>query len=211
MPRWISRPSVSCRPIVSTGFSDVIGSWKIMPISRPRTLRISYSDRSRRLRPLNMIRPDTMRPAGSETSRMIDSAVTLLPQPDSPTSATVSPSCTSQLTPSTARTSPLDVENCVARFSTDSSAGIGARVYHARIGPGTPRRRRGIASAAVSRGQVVARPRLQTRILPADRVRDAGPAVIRRPAHALLPEIGPQLRILEQHGDALGQSRDVAF
>ena len=35
MPRWISSPSVSCRPIVSTGFSEVIGSWKIMPISRP--------------------------------------------------------------------------------------------------------------------------------------------------------------------------------
>ena len=30
MPRWISRPSVSCRPMVSTGLSEVIGSWKIM-------------------------------------------------------------------------------------------------------------------------------------------------------------------------------------
>ena len=32
-----------CRPIVSTGFSDVIGSWKIIAISRPRIVRICGS------------------------------------------------------------------------------------------------------------------------------------------------------------------------
>ena len=35
--------------------------------------------------------PPTMRPGGSATRRMRDSAVTLLPQPDSPTIASVSP------------------------------------------------------------------------------------------------------------------------
>ena len=53
MPRWICSGSVSWRPMVSTGFSDVIGSWKIIAISRPRISRISSSESSRRSRPLN--------------------------------------------------------------------------------------------------------------------------------------------------------------
>src|SRR3990170_9099656 len=62
-----------------------------------------------------------MRPAGSATSRMMLSADTDLPQPDSPTSATVSPSRTSQETPSTARTTPAVVRNEVLRLRTWSS------------------------------------------------------------------------------------------
>ena len=41
--------------------------------------------------PSNRIEPDTILPGGSGTSRAIDSAVTLLPQPDSPTRPRVSP------------------------------------------------------------------------------------------------------------------------
>src|SRR3990170_8949831 len=65
-----------------------------------------------------------MRPAGSATRRMMLSADTDLPQPDSPTSATVSPSCTSQETPSTARTTPAEVANDVLRFLTSSRAAM---------------------------------------------------------------------------------------
>ena len=118
MPRWISRGSVSWRPTVSTGFSEVIGSWKIMPISRPRTLRISSSGSARRFRPLKRISPSTMRPAGADTSRITESALTDLPQPDSPTSATVSPLRTFHDTPSTARTTPALVWNWVRRPRT---------------------------------------------------------------------------------------------
>ena len=35
--------SVICRPIVSTGFSEVIGSWNTMPMSPPRISRIAAS------------------------------------------------------------------------------------------------------------------------------------------------------------------------
>ena len=38
-PRWISSGSATCVPMVCTGFSDVIGSWKIMPMSPPRIPR----------------------------------------------------------------------------------------------------------------------------------------------------------------------------
>ena len=43
--------SVICMPMVKTGFSEVMGSWKIMLISFPRIARISAHDRSSRFRP----------------------------------------------------------------------------------------------------------------------------------------------------------------
>src|SRR5688572_7405361 len=71
-----------------------------------------------------------MRPAGSATSRMMLSAETDFPQPDSPTSATVSPSLTSQETPSTARTAPALVMKVVLRSRTSSrfATALGYRV-----------------------------------------------------------------------------------
>src|SRR6202035_3014269 len=68
-------------------------------------------------RPRKLIVPSTMR-AGSSSSRMIDFAVTLLPEPDSPTMPSVSPGRNEKLTPSTARTTPVSVKNHVCRFST---------------------------------------------------------------------------------------------
>ena len=91
MLRWISSGSMIWKPMVSTGFNEVIGSWKIIAMSRPRISRISPSDNSRRLRPWNRMRPATTRPAGRASSRMMASEDTDLPQPDSPTSATTSP------------------------------------------------------------------------------------------------------------------------
>jgi hypothetical protein len=52
---------------------------------------------------------------------MTESAVTLLPQPDSPTTPTVLPASTLKLTPSTARTRPSSVSNSVTRPSIASS------------------------------------------------------------------------------------------
>ena len=47
-----------------------------------------------------------MRPGGLGTSRISESAVMLLPQPDSPTIASVSPGASVKLMPSTAFTRP---------------------------------------------------------------------------------------------------------
>src|SRR5258708_23760503 len=55
--------------------------------------------------------------------RMSDSAVTDLPQPDSPTRPSVSPAASSNDTPSTAWTTPSRVKNCVLRSLTSSSSG----------------------------------------------------------------------------------------
>src|SRR5437773_12003581 len=78
-----------------------------------------------------MILPPTILP-GSGTRRRTDSAVTVLPLPDSPTMPRVSPLPTSRLTPSNAFTVPEDVKKCVFRSSTRSS---GARSLppHARV------------------------------------------------------------------------------
>ncbi|EOB13203.1 hypothetical protein NBO_118g0003 [Nosema bombycis CQ1] len=82
--------------MVKTGFSDVIGSWKIIAISAPRTPRISVSDCS-----LSSITCRLRRRSSSASlrtsltawsSRRISARdVTDFPEPDSPTIASVSP------------------------------------------------------------------------------------------------------------------------
>ena len=57
-----------------------------------------------------------MRPGGLGTSRMIDSDVTDLPQPDSPTMPSVSPGASEKLTPSTAANTLPPERNSVRRF-----------------------------------------------------------------------------------------------
>ena len=57
----------------------------------PRTWRMSRSDNCSRSRPSNLTLPEGWLADGYGRSFITDSAVTDLPEPDSPTSATVSP------------------------------------------------------------------------------------------------------------------------
>src|SRR5215470_7930247 len=66
-----------------------------------------------------MTRPPSSRLGGEGSSRMIDIAVTLLPQPDSPTSPTVRPAGTVNDTSSTTRTRPLSIAKETERSSTE--------------------------------------------------------------------------------------------
>ena len=67
--------------MVKLGLSDVIGSWKIMARRLPRRSCICRSGKAKSSRPSKATEPDTRAPAlGSR--RMMESAVTLLPQPD---------------------------------------------------------------------------------------------------------------------------------
>ena len=61
---------------------------------------------------------------------MIESEVTLLPQPDSPTTASVSPGDTEKETPSTARTTPSRVKKWVLRPSISSRGAAPAIVAY---------------------------------------------------------------------------------
>ena len=60
--RCSSSASVIWLPIVRTGFSEVIGSWKTIAMRLPRMWRISSSSTFRMSWPSKMISPSTMRP-----------------------------------------------------------------------------------------------------------------------------------------------------
>src|SRR2546429_145828 len=128
--------SRSCLPIECTGFSEVIGSWKIIEISLPRTVRNSDGGSSSRLRPLKTASPVEIVFARGFRP-MIVRQVTLLPQPDSPTIASVFPFSTENDTPSTAPTMPSSVRNCVFRSRTSRSAT--PSVYRAALRQPDPR------------------------------------------------------------------------
>jgi hypothetical protein len=85
------------RPIFSTGLRLVIGSWKIMPMRLPRMRLHRVEWQVEQVPALEVDRPVTRELPG-DRSRMIDMAVTLLPEPDSPTTATVSFAPMSKLT-----------------------------------------------------------------------------------------------------------------
>ena len=123
-----------CVLILSVGFSEVIGSWKIIAISLPRTSSSSRSESFVRSRPWNITEPSTIRAGGFGISPISDSAVTDFPHPDSPTIPRVFPASTVKLIPSTAFTTPWRVKNCVWRLSTSSRAisALSSRGYAGR-------------------------------------------------------------------------------
>src|SRR2546426_2824533 len=119
--RCSSSASEICRLIVRTGFKLVMGSWKIIAMLFPRIPRTSSSSILRTSSPSKMIAPLTIFPGGCGMRRISESAVTDLPHPDSPTMPSVSPWSSSNDTPSTARTTPSRVKNCVCRSVTARS------------------------------------------------------------------------------------------
>ena len=105
------RPTPSCTrtgsatwsPTVKSGFSEAIGSCRIIAMRLPRMRRISVGDLASRSSPSKRSAPPTMRAAGGSSRRM-DSASVVLPEPDSPTMPSVSPARSVSDTSSTART-----------------------------------------------------------------------------------------------------------
>src|ERR1700730_8019347 len=97
-------------------------------MASPRTARISASGRSSRLRPSRRISPPAILPGGLGTSRMMESEVTDLPQPDSPTMPSVSPGASEKLTPSTAANTLPPERNSVRRSRT-SRRGVMRRCW----------------------------------------------------------------------------------
>jgi hypothetical protein len=101
IPKWVSSTSRIWRPIVKTGFRLVIGSWKIIATSLPRTPRSSSSESFSRSRFSKFAVPEVTLPARARIPSSA-SEVTLLPQPDSPTIPRVSPGAISNEMPLTA-------------------------------------------------------------------------------------------------------------
>jgi hypothetical protein len=81
----------------------------------PRSLRICGSGSCTKSLPNSAIEPDSIF-ADEDNSRMIDSDVTLFPDPLSPTMPSVRPASTRNEMSSTARTTPSSVWKNVRRF-----------------------------------------------------------------------------------------------
>src|SRR5918998_409729 len=109
-------------PTVKTGLRLVIGSWKIIAMSLPRISCMRWSETPRRSWPSKRISPSGYSTGGLGLSCMMESEVTLLPLPDSPTIPNVSPGSRENDTPSTALTTPSWVLKCVLRLLTSSIA-----------------------------------------------------------------------------------------
>ena len=86
---WIENISPIWSPMVRSGLSAVIGSWKIIAMPAPRTLRISAVVAAARSRPSNITRPPSM-VTSFGNSRMMALAMIDLPEPDSPTTQRIS-------------------------------------------------------------------------------------------------------------------------
>ena len=92
-----------CRPTVYTGSSASMGSWNTIDTVRPRKSLSARPCSAITSVPSTRMLPSTrVRPGGCR--RSTDRSVTLLPEPDSPSSATTSPRPSVRSTPSSART-----------------------------------------------------------------------------------------------------------
>ena len=94
IPSWTWNISPSCAPTVRTGFSEDSASWKIIAIFAPRTRRRSSLRRVSRSRPWKRISPPVTNPGGESRMPITACAVTDLPEPDSPSTASVWPGAT---------------------------------------------------------------------------------------------------------------------
>ena len=98
-----------------------------MSVYLPRNARISPSEMREMILPSKVTAPPATRPLPFGSRPRIDRPVTLLPEPDSPRSPSVSPSPISNETPLSTRTGPRRDANSTRRSSTESSAFTGPR------------------------------------------------------------------------------------
>ncbi len=90
-PRRTRSCSSIWKPTVNTGFSADSASWKIMATLSPRTARRRSGDAVSSSSPRKRTDPPVTNAGGLSRMPMTVCAVTLLPEPDSPSTARVSP------------------------------------------------------------------------------------------------------------------------
>lgn len=143
--------SLIWKPIFHSGLRFDIGSCGTMPISSPRSWRMRLPEALAMFSSWKTMLPSETRPF--EASRPATAmAVVVLPEPDSPTIATVWPGYTVRFAPRTAGTSPPEVVKVMSRSFTSSSGRSGSHSWTApevpprshgpARGPPPPRRRR---------------------------------------------------------------------
>src|SRR5690625_2783537 len=113
---WIS---TICCPIERTGFSEVIGSWKIIEMRPPRSSRISRSLKPKRSRPSKLISPPVISALPGRRRMMLEIRVDF-PQPDSPTTPRMRPRGTSSDTSRSTFARPRGVRKFSERLRISS-------------------------------------------------------------------------------------------
>ena len=113
------RASSTSLPTLRSGSSATRASWLIMPTVAPRSRSSDRLPSVRTSTPATSRRSAVTRDRGP-ASPTIDRAVTLLPEPDSPTRARHSPGAMAREIPSTAPTASSGAPNRTVRFSTRS-------------------------------------------------------------------------------------------
>src|SRR5690606_28099197 len=148
---WTASTSAISAPTVRSGSSETSASCTTSPAKRPRTTRQSRSVKRSASRPSTVKRSALTRAPGPARPSS-DRAVTLLPDPDSPTIATHSPGWTASDTPRTASTPAFG--KLTRRFVTATSgaappgpAGRTAAVVPVSVMPDLPSARRYGAAA----------------------------------------------------------------
>src|SRR5215475_11285372 len=110
-------------PIVKTGSSATIGSWKIIATLAPRTWRSAVSSIAVISCPAMRMRP-SMRVRAGGSRRMSERSVTLLPDPDSPRMPSTWPASRSKLTPLMAATVASRMRKRTCRSSTETTGSV---------------------------------------------------------------------------------------
>ena len=117
------------------GLSETIGSWNTMPMPAPRISRIFAGSALTRSVPLKRIRLSGVAMKGGGRRPSTERAAMVLPEPDSPTSASISPAGREKERPSTTvrPACPMRTE----RFSTESTVSIPAMgsILHLGVEP----------------------------------------------------------------------------
>ena len=109
-------------PTLNTGLSADSESWKTIPMLRPQTSRRSRAGSVSRSRPWNRIEPELTYAGGVSRMPITACPVIVLPDPDSPRIATVSPRRTSNETSRTMSMVSPPVRICTPSERTDSSS-----------------------------------------------------------------------------------------
>src|SRR3990172_8719494 len=121
--RWALKGSAIWFPMVRTGLRAAPDAWKTRAICFPLTRRICSFDIARRSRPFQRIAPRSMRPAGGRR-RMRENASIDFPEPDSPTTARVSPAWMRSETSFTGRIVPVSVPRRVVKPRVSSKSSL---------------------------------------------------------------------------------------
>ena len=112
-----------------TGFSAVIGSWKIIDMRVQRSSRSRSSLAARMFSPSSRISPE-LGFSALASRPMTVKAITDLPEPDSPTRQTISPGLTVKLTLSTANSRSAPLGSVTERLRTSRTGFFASPSIH---------------------------------------------------------------------------------